>query len=72
MECGEWAAATVGFLAAGHHDHAYFFRDFKRRFGLAPSQYRKYQTTHLMAMDEQPESDSRIACRTVILVTFFA
>jgi transcriptional regulator GlxA family with amidase domain len=37
-------------LAVGYQDHAHFFRDFKRHFGLTPSQYRARQATKPMAV----------------------
>jgi transcriptional regulator GlxA family with amidase domain len=43
LEATSLKITLVG-LAVGYQDHSHFFRNFKKRFGLTPSQYR---TQHL-------------------------
>ena len=41
-------------LAVGYRDHSHFFQDFKKRFGLTPSEYREHYLTVT-----QTESETR-------------
>ncbi|MFL6274418.1 MAG: helix-turn-helix transcriptional regulator [Blastocatellia bacterium] len=42
-------------LAIGYQDQRYFLRDFKKQFGLTPSQYRARQVAALLTAGEQTE-----------------
>ena len=46
LETTSLKVTQVG-LAVGYKDHSHFFRNFKERFGMTPSQYR---TQHLSKM----------------------
>jgi len=53
LETTDLKITQVG-LAVGYQDHSHFFRNFKRRFGLTPSQYR---TQHLeKLLDAGPQA----------------
>ena len=43
-------------LAVGYQDHSHFFRNFKARFGLTPSQYRTQHLEKLLDAGTQAKS----------------
>lgn len=41
-------------LAVGYQDHSHFFRNFKKHFGVTPSEYRARHLTRMLEASEPP------------------
>lgn len=50
-------------LEVGYQDHSHFFRDFKKHFGMTPSQYRERHTMAMPSRDGQTKKTIKSATK---------